>query len=261
MLGVVGYGTYRGFDVAPGTSARLELGHVVTTLLDGEGSVLDSSPMYGRAEDATGETVAQLGRRPETFLATKVWTSGWAAGIAQMQASLKLLRTDHVDLMQVHNLLDVCTHLDTLAGWKTDGLTRYVGITHYHSGAFDDLEQVLRQRRVDFVQFNYSLDDRAAEARLLPDAAERGVAVLVNVPFGGGSLLQRLSREALPSFAADIGCRTWAQILLKFVLGHEAVTCTIPGTGNSAHMADNIGAGEGDLAQARARILEWWAKR
>ena len=260
-IGVIGCGTYRGFDVAAGTPARTELAHVVTTLLDSGGAVLDSSPMYGRAEDATGETVAQLGRRAETFLATKVWTSGRAAGIAQMETSLKLLRTDHVDLMQVHNLLDVRTHLDTLTGWKADGRTRYIGVTHYNSGAFADLEQVMRRQKIDFVQFNYSLDDRAAEARLLPAAAERGVAVLINMPFGGGSLLQKLLREPLPPFAADIGCRTWSQILLKFVLSHEAVTCAIPGTGNPAHMADNVGAGEGDFAAARARILDWWAKR
>jgi diketogulonate reductase-like aldo/keto reductase len=233
----------------------------VTTLLDGGGSVIDSSPMYGRAEATTGEIVQRLGRRKETFLATKVWTSGRAAGVAQMRSSLKLLRTDHVDLMQVHNLVDVQTHLDTLVGWQADGLTRYVGITHYHSGAFGDLERVMRSRRIDFVQFNYSLEDRAAESRLLPAAAEGGVAVLVNVPFGGGSLLRRLSREPLPPFAAEIGCRTWSQVLSKFVLGNEGVTCAIPGTGNPVHMAENIAAAEGDLVQARARIQKWWRDR
>lgn len=249
-LGIVGCGTYRGFDVQSGTKAAQALEGVVNALLDGGGSLLDSSPMYGRAEQATGDTLARLGRRKEAFLATKVWTSGKAAGIAQMQASLKLLRTDHVD-----------THLETLTGWKADGVTRYVGITHYHSGAFADLERLIRGRRIDFVQFNYSLDDRAAESRLLSAAADRGVAVLVNLPFGGGSLLQRLSREPLPPFAAEIGCRSWPQVLLKFVLGHEAVTCAIPGTGNPAHMADNVAAAEGDLAEHRARILKWWLSR
>ena len=260
-IGLIGCGTYRGFDVTSGTIAAAPLDDVVTTLLDGGGSVLDSSPMYGRAEDTTGEIVKRLNRRKEAFLATKVWTNGQRAGITQMRTSLKLLRTDYVDLMQVHNLLDVQTHLDTLVGWKADGLTRYVGITHYHSGAFADLERVMRSRQIDFVQFNYSLEDRAAESRLLPAAAERGAAVLINLPFGGGSLLQRLSREPLPPFAAEIGCRTWAQVLLKFVLGHEAVTCAIPGTGNPVHMAENVAAAEGDLVQARAQIQKWWLTR
>jgi diketogulonate reductase-like aldo/keto reductase len=260
-IGLIGCGTYRGFDVTSGTKAAAPLDSVVTTLLDGGGSILDSSPMYGRAEDTTGEIVQRLGRRTETFLATKVWTSGKQAGIAQMRTSLKLLRTPYVDLMQVHNLLDVQTHLETLGRWKADGLTRYVGITHYHRGAFADLERVMRSHSIDFVQFNYSLEDRAAEDRLLSTATEKGIAVLINLPFGGGSLLKKLSRDPLPPFAAEIGCSTWSQFLLKFVLGHEAVTCAIPGTGNPAHMAENIAAAEGDLVQARAQIQKWWLSR
>jgi diketogulonate reductase-like aldo/keto reductase len=163
--------------------------------------------------------------------------------------------------MQVHNLVDARTHLDTLAGWKAEGRTRYVGVTHYHGGAYAELEQTLRREPLDFVQLNYSLDDRAAEDRLLPLAMEKGIAVIVNLPFGGGGLVQRLARETLPDFADEIGCRTWPQLLLKFVLGHPAVTCAIPGTGNPAHMAENIAAAAGDLAEARARILAWWQGR
>ena len=257
-LPLIGCGTYRGFDVGADPRELRRLDEVVARLLDGGGTMLDSSPMYGRAEAVAGEALARLGRRSEAFVATKVWTRGKAAGIAQMEQSLALLRTDHVDLMQVHNLLDVEVHLDTLARWKAEGRTRYVGVTHYHSGAFPELEAVIRRRPVDFVQLNYSLEDRAAEDRLLPLAQADGVAVIVNVPFGGGSLLRRLSKRPLPSLAGEIGCRTWGQVLLKFVLGHPAVTCAIPGTGDPEHMGENLQAAEGDLGEARRRILDWW---
>jgi diketogulonate reductase-like aldo/keto reductase len=260
LLPIIGCGTYRGFDVGGG-SEQTRLAEVLATLLDAKGAMIDSSPMYGRAEEVTGTLLQRLARRNDAFLATKVWTTGKASGIAQMKRSLELLRTDHVDLMQVHNLVDVRTHLGTLAGWKADGQTRYVGVTHYHSGAYPELEQTLRRETLDFVQLNYSLDDRAAEDRLLPLAIDKGIAVIVNVPFGGGGLLRRLAAEALPDFSEEIGCRTWSQLLLKFVLGHPGVTCAIPGTGNPTHMAENMAAADGDLAEARKRILTWWQRR
>jgi diketogulonate reductase-like aldo/keto reductase len=260
LLPIIGCGTYRGFDVGGG-SGQTRLAEVLATLLDAKGAMIDSSPMYGRAEEVTGALLQRLGRRHDAFLATKVWTTGKAGGIAQMKRSLELLRTDHVDLMQVHNLVDVRTHLGTLTGWKAEGRTRYVGVTHYHSGAYPELERTLRREPLDFVQLNYSLDDRAAEDRLLPLAADKGIAVIVNVPFGGGGLLRRLAREALPDFSTEIGCRTWSQLLLKFVLGHPSVTCAIPGTGNPSHMAENMAAADGDLIEARQRILDWWQGR
>jgi aryl-alcohol dehydrogenase-like predicted oxidoreductase len=162
-----------------------------------------------------------------------------------------------VDLMQVHNLVDWQTHLDTLAGWKKDGRVRYVGVTHYHSGAHGALAEALEQRPLDFVQLDYSLEDRSAEQRLLPLAAQRGVAVLVNLPFGGGSLLTKLSRQPLPDFAAAHGASSWATLLLRFVLGHPAVTCVIPGTGDPEHMASNAAAGQGDASEVRARLARW----
>jgi diketogulonate reductase-like aldo/keto reductase len=259
-LPLVGLGTYRGFDVQ-GPSAVRALCDVVDILLDAGPAMIDSSPMYGRAEEVVGQVLDTLDRRDNAFLATKVWTRGKINGQAQMEASLKKLRTDRVDLMHVHNLLDVDSHLDTLKGWKADGRTRYVGVTHYHSGAYDALEAVMRREPIDFVQLNYSLDDRAAEERLLPLARDRGVAVIVNVPFGGGGLIQRLAREPLPDFAAAIGCKTWPQILLKFVIGHPTVTCAIPGTGDPVHMGDNLAAAQGDLASARDRIAAWWRAR
>ena len=234
---------------------------MLEALFDAGGAVVDSSPMYGHAEQATGRLLAQMGGRDRAFLATKVWTRGRSAGIAQMEQSLRLLRTDHVDLMQIHNLVDWQIHLDTLAGWKAERRIRYVGVTHYHSGAHAELAQVITHAGVDFVQLNYSLDDRAAEERLLPLAMAQGVAVIVNVPFGGGRLVRQLAREPLPDFAAEIGITSWPQLLLKFVLGHPAVTCAIPGTGNPAHMAGNAAAGLGDLPADRERILAWWQAR
>ena len=246
-LPVIGCGTYVGFDHAPGTPEYALLPGVVGALLDAGGKVLDSSPMYGRAEATTGELLAANGRRGEAFLATKVWTRGKREGVAQMEQSLRLLRTDRLDLMQIHNLLDWRTHLATLRAWKEAGRVRYLGITHYTSTAYGEVEAVLRAERLDFLQINYALDDRDAERRVLPLAAERGVAVIVNMPFGGGGLLRGLLGKPLPPWAAEIGCASWAQVLLKFVLSHPAVTCAIPGTRRREHMEDNAHAGFGTV--------------
>ena len=239
LLPVVGCGTYVGFDVADTAAAYAPLARVLDSLFIAGGSVIDSSPMYGRAEAVTGDLLAASKTRSKAFLATKVWTSGRAAGAAQMQQSFDLLKTDRIDLMQVHNLLDWRTHLVTMREWKKSGRIRYLGVTHYTSTAYDQLTAVMRSEALDFVQLNYSLDDRAAEQRVLPLAAERGIAVLVNMPFGGGGLLRSVRDRPLPPFAREIGCDSWAQLLLKFVLGHDAVTCVIPGTGRPEHMVDN----------------------
>lgn len=255
-LPVVGCGTWQTFDLPEGQ--RLPLVETVRTLLEAGGSVIDSSPMYGRAEAAVGEVLGQIAGHDKTFLATKVWTTGRGAGVAQMQQSMQLMGSKTIDLMQVHNLVDVETHLSTLEAWKREGRVRYVGVTHYTPSAHAELEAVLRRHRLDFVQLDYSAVDRAVESRLLPLAAERGVAVIINQPFGGGRLIQRLSARPLPAFAADIGCTSWAQLLLKFLLGHPAVTCVIPGTGTPEHMRDNVRAGMGDWPDPsmRERIAE-----
>lgn len=253
-LPVIGCGTWIGFDQRPGTDEYQRLPGVLDALFAAGGKVIDSSPMYGRSEETTGELLAATHHRqlPENgaFLATKVWTSGREAGIAQMEQSFKRLRTPRMDLMQVHNLLDWRTHLATLRGWKEQGRVRYIGITHYTASAYAEVEAVLRAEKLDFLQINYSADAREAEQRLLPLAAERGVAVIVNMPFGGGGLLRRLRDKPLPAWAAEIGCTSWAQVLLKFVLSHSAVTCVIPGTGRAAHMADNAAAGVGAYGDA-----------
>jgi diketogulonate reductase-like aldo/keto reductase len=250
MLPVVGCGTWRTFDVGSRPDERRPLAEVLEILFAAGGSVIDSSPMYGAAEGVVGDLLTAAGTRSKAFIATKVWTSGRSSGIEQMQRSMALLETDRVDLMQIHNLLDWRTHLPTLRAWKGEGRIRYLGVTHYTPSAFDELEAVMRAEPWDFVQLNYALDDRAAEPRLLPLAAERGIAVIVNQPFGGGGLLRKLSTRKLPDWAGEIGCASWAQVLLKFVLANQAVTCAIPGTGKPEHMRDNVQAGLGAYPDA-----------
>jgi diketogulonate reductase-like aldo/keto reductase len=259
-LGVIGLGTYVGFDVN-GRGAYAQLQQVLHNLLDPGGSVIDSSPMYGRAEGVTGELLAASATGKRTFLATKVWTRGEQAGIAQMNRSMELLRTDRLDLMQVHNLLDWRVHLKTLRQWKDEGRIRHIGVTHYTSSAYAELETVLRAEPLDFVQLNYSVTDRAAERRLLPLALERGVAVLANLPLASGSALRAVASRPLPAVAGELGCTSWAQLLLKFVVSHPAVTCAIPGTSRPGHMADNAAAGIGPLADdaQRERIARAYA--
>jgi aryl-alcohol dehydrogenase-like predicted oxidoreductase len=247
MLPVIGCGTWLGFDVGGQPRELPQRGQVLQALFESGGRVVDSSPMYGSAEQVVGELLAAGGSRDKAFVATKVWTSGRAAGIAQMERSMALLRTTHVDLMQVHNLLDWREHLGTLRDWKAQGRISYIGITHYTDDAHAQLEQAMRDEPLDFVQFNYSIADRAAEQRLLPCAAERGIAVLVNVPFGAGKVLKALRQRAVPDWAQDIGCASWNQLLLKFVLAQPAVTCVIPGTSRPEHMRDNAAAGTGVL--------------
>ena len=259
MLPVVGCGTWRTFDVGAAPEQRAPLADVLKTLFEAGGSVIDTSPMYGAAEGVVGDLLAASGTRDKAFIATKVWTSGRDRGIAQMRESLRLLRTDRIDLMQIHNLVDWRTHLPTLRAWKAEGRIRLLGVTHYTDQAHAELESVLRAETWDFVQLNYALDDRAVERRLLPLAAERGIAVIVNQPFGGGGLLRRLLPKPLPGWAGEIGCTSWAQLLLKFVLAHPAVTCVIPGTGKPQHMQDNVQAGFGaypDAALIKRLVVE-----
>lgn len=249
QLPVIGVGTYQGFDASPGSAEYGRLPDVLQTLFNAGGSVIDSSPMYGRAETSTGELLAATHSRHKAFVATKVWTHGRTEGLRQMEESLRLLQVDPLDLMQVHNLVDWRTHLAALRDWKAAGRIRYFGITHYHAGAYDELAAVMRTERFDFLQINYSLDEREAERRILPLAAERGMAVLINRPFGGGGVLRRLRGRPLPAWAKEIDATSWAQLLLKFVLSQPAVTCAIPGTSRSEHMADNARAGAGRIPE------------
>jgi aryl-alcohol dehydrogenase-like predicted oxidoreductase len=258
-LPVVGVGTWQTFDVGPNAPERAELKEVLKLLAQNGGSVIDSSPMYGAAERVAGDLTAELGLRDKLFFATKVWTQGREAGIRQMQQSLRLLRTDRIDLMQVHNLLDVETHVKTLHEWKEAGRVRHIGITHYHSGAYRDLERLVRTKQFDFVQVNFSMGEREAESRLLPLCAEHATAVIINRPFAGAGLFQRVKGRALPSWASEFDCASWGQFFLKWILGVASVTCVIPGTRRVAHLEDNVRAGFGRLPDAamRKRMLEY----
>ena len=248
----IGLGTWQTFDVGPTEAARKPLEEVLSLFVQLGGFVVDSSPMYGRSENVLGDIAVKTGVRDKLFMATKVWTSGRADGIRQMEESERKLR-GRIDLMQVHNLVDCANQLATLREWKAAGRVRYLGVTHYTASAYAEVERVLRSEAVDFLQINYSAQEREAEHRLLPLAAERGVAVLVNRPFGGGGLLRRLDAQALPAWAGEIGCSSWSQLLLKFVLAQPAVTCAIPGSGSPEHMAHNAEAGGGIIPGA-----EFW---
>ena len=256
-LPAIGIGTWQTFDVGGDAAARSELAEVLKIL--GQG-VLDSSPMYGSSESVAGDLVAELGLREKLFMATKVWTSGRAEGIRQMEDSFRKLRVKQMDLMQVHNLVDVATHTKTLQEWKTQKRVRYVGITHYTSSAYAEVERWLDTRQYDFLQINYSLAERESEKKILGKAKDLGMAVIINRPFAEGALFRRVKGKALPPWAAELGIASWAQYFLKWIVSHPAVTCAIPGTGKAAHMRDNLGAGTGpmpDEAQRRRMLAHF----
>jgi diketogulonate reductase-like aldo/keto reductase len=262
LLPVIGLGTWQTFNVGTSASGRAPLREVLTEFLKLGGKLVDSSPMYGESERVVGDLVAELGAQERLFLATKVWTEGRAAGIRQMEDSLRLLRTPRIDLMQVHNLIDWRTHLSTLRQWQEQKRIRYIGVTHYAESAYDELERVLKSEPLDFVQVNYSLGERAADQRILPLAAERGVAVIANRPFVEGALFRKVRGRELPPWAKEFDCASWGQFFLKFVISHPAITCTIPATSKRAHLVDNMGAGIGALPdmQARERMARYMAE-
>jgi aryl-alcohol dehydrogenase-like predicted oxidoreductase len=252
-LPVIGLGTWQTFDVGGHQAARAPLREVLGEFVRLGGSVVDSSPMYGSSESVAGDLAAELKLRKQLFIATKVWTSGREAGIRQMEQSFRRLRAERIDLMQVHNLVDWRTHLATLRRWKEQGKIRYIGVTHYTASAYDDLARVLESEEIDFVQLNYSVAEREAERRLLPLAADRRIAVLANRPFAGGPLFRKVREKPLPPWAKEIGCATWAQFFLKFIVSHPAVTCAIPATSKVAHLTDNMQGGVGTIPDGAMR--------
>ena len=249
---VIGLGTSGPFEVGEARTERAPLAEVLEAFFAAGGRLIDTSPMYSTAERVLGELLTGAMRR-RAFLATKVWTRGERAGIEQMTQSAQLLRREHLDLIQVHNLLDLDTQLRTLHSWKEAGRVRYVGVTHYTVSAQAELARALERHRLDFVQLNYSPVTRAAEQRLLPLAAERGVAVLVNRPFEDGALFEPVHGKKLPPWAAELDAASWGQLALKFIASHPAVTCIIPATGKVAHLEDNLAGGRGRLPDARQR--------
>jgi diketogulonate reductase-like aldo/keto reductase len=261
-LPAVGLGTWQVFDVAGDARELVQARETLRVFTDEGGRVIDSSPMYGSSEEVTGRLAAELGVQAKLFVATKVWTSGKQVGIRQMEDSMRKLRVERLDLMQVHNLVDVQTHLATLAEWKAAGRVRYVGVTHYHAGGHAELERLLRRGAVDFVQVNYSLAEPQADARLLGAAADARVAVIVNRPFDGGAQFGARTAKPLPGWAAEIGCRSWAEAFLKWIVAHPAVTCAIPATSQLAHLQENVRALSGPLPDAamRRRIAEDYAR-
>ena len=258
-LSMIGLGTWQTFDV--GSAERAPLREVLRDFVRLGGTVIDSSPMYGRSESIVGDLAAELNFEGKLFVATKVWTSGREAGIRQMEESFRRLRVKRIDLMQIHNLVDWRAHLNTLREWQKQGRIRYLGVTHYTASAYDQLARVLETEELDFVQLNYSIVEREAEQRLLPLAIDRGVAVLVNRPFAQAQLFSKVRGKPLPAFAAEIGCASWAQFFLKFVVSHPAVTCAIPATSKVQHLIDNMQAGMGRLpaAEIRQRMAKYVA--
>jgi aryl-alcohol dehydrogenase-like predicted oxidoreductase len=256
-LPAIGLGTSGPFEVGAEESARAPLRDVLQTFFDAGATLIDTSPMYSTAESVLGQLLTPE-QQAKVFVATKVWTpgSGGAAvqkGVEQMQRSMALLKHKRVELMQVHNLVDVDAHLGTLRRWKDEGRIKYFGVTHYTTSSYPDLISTVERERPDFVQFNYSVVTREAEKRLLPLCADRGVAVLVNRAFEDGNLFARVRNKPVPAWAADFGANSWAQIFLKFVLAHSAVTCVIPATGKVRNLVDNLGAGVGSLPDAKQR--------
>ncbi len=257
-LPVVGIGTWITFDVGGLEKDRKPLKEVLTQLVTQGGSVVDSSPMYGRSEQVVGELSAELGINKKLFMATKVWTSGREAGIQQMKTSFELMHREQMDLMQVHNLVDFETHFKTLQQWKEEGRIRYIGITHYTDTAHSQLESIIRKNPIDFVQVNYSIDNQHAANSLFKIAQERNVAVIVNQPFGGGGLFERVANKGLPEWTKEFDCTSWGCFFLKFILANPAVTCVIPGTSKLGHMMDNLSAGVGRLPDEahRKKMIE-----
>ncbi|MEK7361815.1 MAG: aldo/keto reductase [Pseudomonadota bacterium] len=258
MLHAVGLGTWQTFDVGADAEGRAAAREVLARFVKAGGQMVDSSPMYGSSEAVVGELGAALGVEKSLFLATKVWTSGREAGIRQMEESLRRMRTPTprpraMDLMQVHNLKDVQTQLNTLREWKEQGRIRYLGVTHYHEGAYTELERLIKSEKLDFAQFNYNVLDTAAEARLLPVCAEYQTAVIVNRPFEEGDLFRKVKGKDLPKWAGEFDCDSWARFFLKFILSHPAVTCAIPATRNPDYLVDNMGAALGRMPDAAMR--------
>ena len=261
LLPVIGLGTYDAFDIGNDPTDRDPAKEVLKRFVELGGTIVDSSPMYGRAETVIGDLSTELNVNDKLWIATKVWTSGRESGIKQMNESLRKLRRDKIELMQVHNLQDANTHLATLRDWKKSGKIKYLGVTHYHAGAYDALEQAIKSGEMDFVQFNYSIVEREAEQRLLKLAADVGTAVIVNRPYANGSVFGAVKGKPLPAWASDIDCTSWGQFFLKYILGHPAITCVIPATRNPKHLIDNMGAGQGRLPDEamRKKMSEYFA--
>lgn len=259
-LPVVGLGTAIIFDIGDDAAKRAERRAVIQAMIDGGGRLIDTAPSYGTAEAVVGDLLSSMAARDRIFLATKVRADSHSESLAQMDDSLKRLRTAKVDLMQLHNVSDAKTELRTLREWQQKGYTRHIGVTHFQAGANERLAEVIRREKPEFLQINYSLAERSVEERLLPLAADNGTAVLVNLPFGRGKLFSAVRGRALPEWAKEFDATSWGQFFLKYLLAHPAVTCVIPGTDKAEYMLDNLDAARGRLPDAatRRKMVEFW---
>lgn len=253
QIPVIGMGTSRTFDTENDPESLAQLSQVMQLFFEAQGSVIDSSPMYGKAESRVGDVLRAMTPRPPVFAATKVWTTGKEEGIAQMQQSAQRMAVETFDLVAVHNLQDWRTHLETLKAWKSEGKVRYIGITTSHGRSHDELLEVMRSEPLDFVQFSYNIEDRVAEQSILPLAQDRGIATMINRPYQRGSLFAKTHGKALPEMASDIDCDSWGQFFLKFILSHPAVTNIIPATSKVHHMVDNMKANFGRIPDENQR--------
>lgn len=253
LLPIIGLGTSRTFDVGNDEAERERLLQVLQTFFDLGGGLIDSSPMYGNAEQVVGDLLKKVKNKEALFAATKVWTDGKQNGRDQMELSKQRMGVNRFDLLQVHNLRDWQVHLETLKEWKAQDRVRYIGITTSHSRYHDELETVMKREPLDFVQFSYNIDNLKAEQRLLPLAQERGIATLINRPFQRGDLFKAVQGKQLPEWAKEFDCKSWAQFFLKYIAGHPGVTCIIPATSKVHHMQDNMGAAYGRLPDALQR--------
>lgn len=244
----IGMGSWLTFAVGNDTEARTARVNVLRVFFAEGGRLIDSSPMYGTSEEVIGYCLKKLQAQQQVFSATKVWTVGWQAGMRQMHRSRALWGVPRFDLMQIHNMLDWQTHLETLKAWKREGKIRYIGMTTSHGRRHAELEKVMaKEDAFDFVQFSYNIEDREAEQRLLPLAVERKLAVIINRPFQRGGLFDNVAGKPLPAWASEIDCHNWAQFFLKFIISHPAVTCAIPATSRVDHMQENMGSLRGRL--------------
>lgn len=250
---VIGMGSWITFNVGRSKKLRAARLKVLEAFFAAGGGMIDSSPMYGSSEAVIGWCLERLGAEDKLFSATKVWTVSKSMGISQMETSERLWGEKPFDLLQIHNLVDWETHLETLKAWKAQGRVRHIGITTSHGRRHDDVAAVMRQQPLDFVQLTYNIVDREAEKRLLPLAADRGIGVIVNRPFRGGGLIDRLQRHPLPGWASEFECAGWPHFLLKFIISHPSVTCAIPATSKVDHMRENMKAGYDPLPDAKMR--------
>ena len=254
LLPVVGLGTWKQFDVDLSVTDKEPLSEVLQLMAQQGGTLIDSSPMYGKSEEVIGALTKELSNRDDFFYATKVWTTGAKSGIQQMESSMRKMNRKTMDLIQVHNLMDYKTHLKTLRQWKEEGKIRYIGITHYTSSAHEELENIIKSEKIDFVQFNYSIRVRNAETRLLRIAKDKGIAVIINEPFEKGDLFRIIKDKQLPEWCTDYEIENWAQFFLKYIISHPAVNCVIPATSNPSHSTQNVKAGIGILPDEKGRL-------